>query len=82
MTDEESRLAERGIVVQAAHVADLHGGGVEEPLTRRDHAPRGIPALGVGSRLVALGRDDTVGAGIWLNNWALILLRLGRPLDA
>jgi hypothetical protein len=61
MTDEESRLAERGLVVQAAHVADLHGGGVEEPLTRRDHAPRGIPALGVGSRLVALGRDDTVG---------------------
>jgi tetratricopeptide (TPR) repeat protein len=33
-------------------------------------------------RLVALGRDDTVGAGTWLNNWALILLRLGGPLDA
>ena len=33
-------------------------------------------------RLVALGRDDTVGAGIWLNNWAADLLRLGRPLDA
>jgi tetratricopeptide (TPR) repeat protein len=33
-------------------------------------------------RLVALGRDDTVGAGIWLNNWAVTLLRLGRPLEA
>ncbi|MDE2138750.1 MAG: serine/threonine protein kinase, partial [Gammaproteobacteria bacterium] len=33
-------------------------------------------------RLVVLGRDDTVGAGIWLNNWAVGLLRLGRPLDA
>jgi tetratricopeptide (TPR) repeat protein len=34
------------------------------------------------SRLIALGRDDTVGAGIWLNNWAVDLLRLGRPLEA
>jgi len=33
-------------------------------------------------RLVALGRDDTVGAGTWLNNWAADLLRLGRPLEA
>jgi eukaryotic-like serine/threonine-protein kinase len=34
-------------------------------------------------RLVALGRDDTVGAGIWLNNWAVALLYyLGRPLEA
>jgi hypothetical protein len=33
-------------------------------------------------RLVALGRDDTIGAGIWLNNWAADLLNLGRPLDA
>lgn len=34
-------------------------------------------------RLVALGRDDTVGAGIWLNNWAVDLLYyLGRPLEA
>jgi eukaryotic-like serine/threonine-protein kinase len=32
-------------------------------------------------RLVALGRDDTVGAGIWLNNWAMDLLSLGRLLD-
>lgn len=32
-------------------------------------------------RLVALGRDDTVGAGIWLNNWAMDLLRLGRLLE-
>jgi serine/threonine protein kinase len=34
------------------------------------------------SRLVALGRDDTVEAMIWLNNWAVALLQLGRPLDA
>jgi eukaryotic-like serine/threonine-protein kinase len=34
------------------------------------------------SRLVALGRDDTVGAGIWLNNWAVDLMGLGRPLEA
>ena len=33
-------------------------------------------------RLVALGRDDTVGAGIWLNNWAMDLVGLGRLLDA
>lgn len=33
-------------------------------------------------RLVALGRDDTVGAGTWLNNWAVDLLYLGRPLEA
>ena len=33
-------------------------------------------------RLVALGRDDTIGAGTWLNNWAVDLLYLGRPLDA
>jgi eukaryotic-like serine/threonine-protein kinase len=32
-------------------------------------------------RLVALGRDDTVGAGIWLNNWAMALLSLGRLLE-
>jgi eukaryotic-like serine/threonine-protein kinase len=33
------------------------------------------------SRLVELGRDDTVGAGILLNNWAVNLLDLGRPLE-
>ncbi len=33
-------------------------------------------------RLVALGRDDTIGAGTWLNNWALDLLYIGRPLEA
>jgi eukaryotic-like serine/threonine-protein kinase len=33
-------------------------------------------------RMVALGRDDTVGAGIWLNNWAIDLLYLGRPLES
>jgi tetratricopeptide (TPR) repeat protein len=33
-------------------------------------------------RLVALGRDDTVGAGTWLDNWSTDLLRLGRPLEA
>ena len=33
-------------------------------------------------RLVALGRDDTIGAGTWLNNWAVTLLKMGRPLEA
>jgi len=33
-------------------------------------------------RLVALGRDDTVGAGTWLGNWSTDLLRLGHPLEA
>jgi eukaryotic-like serine/threonine-protein kinase len=34
-------------------------------------------------RLVALGRDDTIGAATWLNNWAVDLLYyLGRPLEA
>ncbi len=33
-------------------------------------------------RLVALGRDDTIGAGNWLNNWGVDLLYLGRPLEA
>jgi eukaryotic-like serine/threonine-protein kinase len=33
-------------------------------------------------RLASLGRDDSVGAVIWLNNWAVALLQLGRPLDA
>jgi serine/threonine-protein kinase len=33
-------------------------------------------------RLVALGREDTVGAAIWLNNWAVTLIKLGRPLEA
>lgn len=29
-----------------------------------------------------LGRDDTVGAGVWLNNWGIDLLALGRALEA
>ncbi len=33
------------------------------------------------SRLIALGRDDTVGASILLNNWAVVLVDLGRPLE-
>jgi serine/threonine-protein kinase len=33
-------------------------------------------------RLVALGRDDTMTAVSWLNNWALDLYQLGRPLEA
>jgi eukaryotic-like serine/threonine-protein kinase len=32
-------------------------------------------------RFAALGRDDTVGAGVWLNNWAMDLFYLGRLLD-
>ena len=32
-------------------------------------------------RFAALGRDDTIGAGIWLNNWAMDLFYLGRLLD-
>ena len=34
------------------------------------------------TRMVALGRDDTAGAGILLNNWAVALDSAGRPLDA
>jgi tetratricopeptide (TPR) repeat protein len=33
-------------------------------------------------RLVAMGRDDTLSAGTWLNNWGLTLDQLGRPLEA
>jgi serine/threonine-protein kinase len=33
-------------------------------------------------RLVAMGRDDTISASIWLNNWGLTLDQLGRPLEA
>ncbi len=33
-------------------------------------------------RLVALGRDDTMTAVAWLNNWGLDLYQLGRPLEA
>jgi len=33
-------------------------------------------------RLVALGRDDTISAETWLNNWGITLYRLGRPLEA
>jgi serine/threonine-protein kinase len=32
-------------------------------------------------QIVVLGRDDTFGAGIWLNNWAMSLMGLGRLLD-
>ena len=34
------------------------------------------------ARLAALGRDDTERAGTLLNNWALALEALGRPLEA
>ena len=33
-------------------------------------------------RLVAMGRDDTISAQVWLNNWSLTLFQLGRPLEA
>lgn len=33
-------------------------------------------------RLVALGRDDTITAITWLNNWGITLGQLGRPLEA
>jgi serine/threonine-protein kinase len=33
-------------------------------------------------QLAALGRDDTETAGTLLNNWALAMRALGRPLDA
>jgi tetratricopeptide (TPR) repeat protein len=33
-------------------------------------------------QLVALGRDDTIVAVAWLNNWGLDLCELGRPLEA
>jgi tetratricopeptide (TPR) repeat protein len=33
-------------------------------------------------RFAALGRDDTVGAGTWLNNWAMDVFYLGRLLEA
>ena len=33
-------------------------------------------------RLVALGRDDTITAVAWLNNWGITLGQLGRPLEA
>jgi len=32
--------------------------------------------------LVALGRDDTITAVTWLNNWGLAAGQLGRPLEA
>jgi eukaryotic-like serine/threonine-protein kinase len=34
------------------------------------------------TQLVKLGRDDTKGASICLNNWALVLYQMGRPLEA
>jgi tetratricopeptide (TPR) repeat protein len=34
------------------------------------------------ARSVALGRDESQGTGTLLNNWALTLSSLGRPLDA
>ncbi len=36
----------------------------------------------VRSQLVAQGRDDTATADTWLNNWAMALGQLGRPLEA
>jgi len=33
-------------------------------------------------RLVALGRDDTITAVTWLNNWGIATGQLGRPLEA
>jgi serine/threonine-protein kinase len=33
-------------------------------------------------RLVALGRDDTITAVTWLNNWGLAAGQAGRPLEA
>ena len=32
-------------------------------------------------RLVALGRDDTITAITWLNNWGITLGQVGRPLE-
>jgi tetratricopeptide (TPR) repeat protein len=68
----------------AHEVAELHAEEtlasslrhVERYREANDVFARGWP------RLVALGRDDTVGAGIWLNNWGMDLLNLGRLLDA
>ena len=34
------------------------------------------------ARLTALGRDETTTAGTLYNNWALVLLALGQPLEA
>jgi eukaryotic-like serine/threonine-protein kinase len=65
-------------------VAELHAD--EELAAALDESGRyrdAAAAFAAGwSRLVALGRDDTVGAHTWLNNWAADLLRLGRPLEA
>jgi len=65
-------------------VAELHAQA--ELAAALDEAGRyreAAAAFAIGwPRLVALGRDDTVGAGTWLNNWAADLLRLGRPLEA
>lgn len=33
-------------------------------------------------RLVALGRDDTITAAIWLNNWGIAAGQAGKPLEA
>ena len=33
-------------------------------------------------RLVALGRDDTITAVTWLNDWGLAAGQAGRPLEA
>jgi serine/threonine-protein kinase len=37
---------------------------------------------GAWPRLVALGRDDTITAVTWLNNWGVALGQMGRPLEA
>ncbi|HYM43203.1 MAG TPA: serine/threonine-protein kinase [Steroidobacteraceae bacterium] len=65
-------------------VAQLH---VEEELaaalSQAGHYREANEAFSVGwPKLVALGRDDTIGAGTWLNNWAVAQINLGRPLEA
>lgn len=64
-------------------VADLHADETLASAMRyaarfreaNDAFARGWP------RFAALGRDDTIGAGVWLNNWAMDLFYLGRLLD-
>lgn len=65
-------------------VADMHAN--EELAAALDDAGRFREATAAFANgwplLVALGRDDTVGAATWLNNWAVTLIKLGRPFDA
>lgn len=68
----------------AHELADLHGH--EELASALGEAGRYRDAnqefAFAWSRLVALGRDDTKGAAICLNNWALVLYQMGHPLEA